>query len=105
MTPWAAACQASLSIANTQSLLNLMSIKSVMLSIHLILFCPLLLLPFMFPSIRVFPKDSIPHIRWPKVKMKLSPLLRALQMMDNYGQDFVSNSFLLNSKENIISVL
>ena len=105
MTPWDAACQASLSITNTQSLLNLMSIKSVMLSYHLILCCPFLLLLYMFPSIRVFSKDSVPHIRWPKVKMKFSPLLRALQMMDNYGQDFVSNSFLLNSKENIVSVL
>ena len=54
-TPWAEACQASLFIMNSQSLLKLMSIKSVMPSNHLILCCPLLLLPSIFPSIRVFP--------------------------------------------------
>ena len=53
-TPWTAACQASLSITNTQSLLKLMSIESMMPSNHLILCCPLLLLPSVFPSIRVF---------------------------------------------------
>ena len=65
MTPWTAACQASLSISNSRSLLKLMSIESVILSNHLILGCPLLL-PSMFPSIRVFSNESIPCIRWPK---------------------------------------
>ena len=65
-TPWTAARQASLSITNTQSLLKLMSIKSVMPSNHLILCLPLLLLPLIFPSVRVFSKESILHIRWPK---------------------------------------
>ena len=66
VTPWTAAHQASLSITNSWSLLKLMSIESVMPSNHLILCCPLLLLPSIFPSIRVFSKDSVLHIRWPK---------------------------------------
>ena len=66
VTPWAAAHQASLSITNFQSLLKLMSIKSVMPSNHLILCCPLLLLPSVFPSIRIFSNESVLHIRWPK---------------------------------------
>ena len=65
-TPWTAACQASLSITNSQSLLKLMSIESVMPSNHLILCCPLLLLPSIFPSIRLFSNESVLHIRWPK---------------------------------------
>ena len=64
--PWTAACQASLSITNSQSLLKLMSIKLVMPSNHLILSCPLLLLPLIFPSIRVFSNESVLCIRWPK---------------------------------------
>ena len=66
VTPWTAAHQASLSITSFQSLLKLMSIGSVMPSNHLILCCPLLLLPSIFPSIRVFSNDSVLHIRWPK---------------------------------------
>ena len=66
VTPWTAACQASLSITNSRSLLKLMSIESVMPSNHLILCRSLLLLPSVFPSIRVFSKESILHIRWPK---------------------------------------
>ena len=65
-TPWTAACRASLSITNSWSLLKLMSIQSVMLSNHLILCLPLLLLPSIFPSIRVFSNESALHIRWPK---------------------------------------
>ena len=65
VTPWTAACQASLSIANSWSLLKLMSIESVMPSNHLIL-CRPLLLPSIFPSIRVFSNESVLHIRWPK---------------------------------------
>ena len=65
-TPWTAARQVSLSITNSQSLLKLMSIKSVMPSNHLILCCPLLLPPSIFPSIRVFSNESVLHIRWPK---------------------------------------
>ena len=65
-TPWTAAHQASLSITNSQSLLKLMSIESVMPSNHLILCCPLLLPPSIFPSIRVFSNESVLHIRCPK---------------------------------------
>ena len=65
VTPWTAACQASLSITNSWSLLKLMSIESVMPSNHLIL-CHPLLLPSIFLSIRVFSNESFVHIRWPK---------------------------------------
>ena len=66
VTSWTAALQASLSITNFRSLLKLMSIKSVMPSNHLILCHPLLLLPSIFPSIRVFSNESVLHITWPK---------------------------------------
>ena len=66
VTPWTAAYQASLSITNSWSLLKLMSIMSVMPSNHLILCCPLLLLPSIFPSIRVFYDESVLPNRWPK---------------------------------------
>ena len=65
-TPWTAARQASLSITNSQSLLKLMSIESVMPSHQLILCHPLLLLPSTFPSIRVFFSESVLRIRWPR---------------------------------------
>ena len=65
-TPWTAARQASLSITNSQSLLKLTSIELVMPSNHLILSCPLLLLPSIFPSIRIFSNESALLTRWPK---------------------------------------
>ena len=65
-TPWTAARQASLSIIKSQSSPKSMSIESLMPSNHLILCCPLLLLPSIFPSIRVFSNESALHIRWPK---------------------------------------
>ena len=65
-TPWTAAHQASLSIANSRSLHKLTSIELVMPSNHLILCRPLLFLPSIFPSIRVFSSESVIHIRWPK---------------------------------------
>ena len=65
-TPWTAAQQASLSITNSLSLLKLMFIETMMPTNHLTLCCPLLLLPSIFPSIRVFSKESVLHIRWPK---------------------------------------
>ena len=65
-TPWTAACQAFLSITNSWSLLTLMSIELVMPSSHLILCCPLLLPPSIFPSIRGFSNESVLCIRWPK---------------------------------------
>ena len=66
VTPWTAARQASLSITNSQILLKLMSVESVMPSNHLILCRPLLLPPSIFPSIRVFSNESVLCIRWPK---------------------------------------
>ena len=65
-TPWTVTCQASLSITNSQSLLKLTSIESVMWSSHLILCCPLLLLPSIFHRIGVFSNESVLRIRWPK---------------------------------------
>ena len=75
-SPWTAACQASLSITNSWSLLKFMSIVSVMPSNHLILCCPLLLPSSIFPSIRVFSSESVLRIRWPKYwsfSLSLSP--------------------------------
>ena len=66
VTPWTAAPQASLSSTVSWSLLKLMSIELVMLSNHLILCCPLLHLPYIFPSIRIFSYESAVCIRWPK---------------------------------------
>ena len=66
VTPWTAACQASLSITNSWSLLKLMSVESVMPPNHLILCCPLFHPPSICPSIRVFSSESVLHIRWPK---------------------------------------
>ena len=66
VTPWTAVYQASLSITNSRSLLKLISIESVMPSNHLILCHPLLLLPLIFPNIRVFSNESVLCIRWPK---------------------------------------
>ena len=68
VTPWTAACQASLSITNSRSPPKPMSIESVMPSSHLILCRPLLLLPSIFPSIRVFSNESALHIRWPNYR-------------------------------------
>ena len=65
-TPWTAACQASLSITNSQSLLKLKSIELVMPSNHLILCHPFFLLPSIFSSIKVFSNESVLCIRWPK---------------------------------------
>ena len=66
VTPWTTACQASLSITNSQSLLKLMSTELVMPSNHLTLCHPLLFLPSIFPSAKVFSSESVLHIRWPK---------------------------------------
>ena len=66
VTLWIAACQASLSFTNSWSLLKFISVKSVIPSNHLLLCCPLLLLPSIFPSIRVFSNESALRIRWPK---------------------------------------
>ena len=74
VTPWTAAHQASLFLPISQSLLKLLSIESVMPSSHLILCCPLLFLPSVFPSIRVFSKESALHLRWPEYwNYRISP--------------------------------
>ena len=70
-TPWTVAPQASLSITNSQSLLKIMSIKSVMPSNHLLLYYPLLIPPSIFPSIIVFSSESVLQIRWPKLEFQL----------------------------------
>ena len=73
VTPWTAARQASLSITNSQSLLKLMSIESVMPSNHLILYHPLLLLPSIFPIIKVFSNESVLHIKSISFSFSISP--------------------------------
>ena len=82
VTPWTAACQASLSITNSQSLLKLMSIESLIRSNHLILYYPLLLLPSIFPSIRVFSKELVLHIRWPNSEASASASVLPVNIQD-----------------------
>ena len=82
VSPWIAARQASLSITNSQSLLKLMSIESVMPSKHLIRCRPLLLLSSVFPSIRVFSNESVLHIRWPKDWSSASTLVLPMNTQD-----------------------
>ena len=99
-TPWTAAHQASLSITNYRSLLKLMSIESVMPSNHLICCCPLLLLPSMFPSIRVFSSESVLCIRWPKdwsFSFSISP------SNEYSGLISPSNSVLVSQKKSLQS--
>ena len=78
MTSWTAARQGSLSIANSQSLLKFMSMELVMPSSHLILCCPLLLLPSIFPSSRVFSNKSVLHIKWPNIGVSASASVLAM---------------------------
>ena len=81
-TPWTAACQASLSSIISQSLLKLMSTESMMPSNHFILCCPLLLLPSIFPSIRVFSNESALHIRGPKYWSSASAPVLPMNIQD-----------------------
>ena len=81
-SPWTAACQAFLSFTISQSLLKLMCIESVMPSNHLILCCPLLLLPSIFPSIRVFSNESALHIRWPSIGASTSASVLPMNIQD-----------------------
>ena len=81
-TPWTAACQASLFITNSRSLLKLMSIESVMPSNHLILCHPLLLPPSIFPSIRVFSNESALWIRWPNIEVSASTSVLSMNIPD-----------------------
>ena len=82
VTPWTAAHQASLSITNSRSLLKLMSVEVVMPSNHLIFCCPLLLLPSIFPSIRVFSDESVLHIRWPNIGVSASVSVLPMNIQD-----------------------
>ena len=82
VTPWTAAWQASLSNTSSQSLLKLMSVELVMLSNHLILYHPLLLLPSIFPSIRVFSNESVLHIKWPSIGASALPSLLSVNIQD-----------------------
>ena len=82
VTPWTAAYQASLSITNSQSLLKLMSIESVMPFNHLIFCHPLLLPPSIFPSIRVFSNESILCIRWPSIGVSASASVIPMNIQD-----------------------
>ena len=82
VTPWTAACQASLSITNSRSLLKLTPIKLVMPSNHLFFCCLLLLLPSIFPSIRVFSNESVLCIRWPKYGTSASTLVLPVNIQD-----------------------
>ena len=91
-TSWTAPCQASLSITNSQSLLKLMSIESVMPSNHLIL-CHPLLLPSLFPSIRVFSNESVLCIRWPKywsLSFSISPPSNEYSGLISFRMDWIS---------------
>ena len=102
VTPWIAACQASLSITNSRSLLKLMSIESVMPSSHLILCRPLLLLPPIPPSIRVFSIESSLCMRWPKywsfsVSISPSNATSNFLLMPSSISNLIHCSFYLNN--------
>ena len=83
-TPWTAAHQASLSFIISQSLPKVMSIESVMPSNHLIFCCPLLFLPSIFPSIRIFTNESAFHIRWPKCWASTSASVLPMNIQDRF---------------------
>ena len=86
--PWPAARQASLSITSSPSLLKLMFIELVMPPNHLILCRPLLLLPSIFPSIRVFSKESVLHVRWPKYGVSASASVLPMNIQDRFPLRF-----------------
>ena len=95
LTPWTAACQVSLSIMNSWTLLKLMVIESVMPFNHLILSCPLVLLPSIFPSIRVFHNDSIICIRWPNIGVSSSAsVLGIYNFLDEISRSQISHSIV-----------
>ena len=89
VTPWTAACQASLSITNSQSFLKLMSIEWAMPSNHLIL-CRPLLLPSIFPSIRVFSNESVLHILWPKYWASASTSVLPMNIQDWFPSELTA---------------
>ena len=94
--PWIEACQASLSFTISLSLLILMSIESVRPSNHFILCCPLLLLPSIFPSIRVFSSESVLHLRWPKYwgfSFSINSSTKYLHPLELFSHSVMKNSF------------
>ena len=93
VTPWTVAHQASLSITSSQSLLKLMSIESVRPSNHLILCHPLLLLPSLFPIIRVFSNESALRIRWPKYWSFYRWENRSLKMFGHIAKDYIDGKW------------
>ena len=100
-TPWTAACQASLSITNSQSLFKLMSNESVMPSNHLILCRPLLLPPSIFPYIRVFSNESVLQIRWPKYwsfSFSISPSKEHSRLI-SFGLDWLDRFAVQGTQE------
>ena len=101
VTPWTAAHQASLSITSFWSLLKLMSIKLVMPSNHLILCHTLLLLPSVLSSFRVFPKESVLHIRWPKY---LQFQLRHPSFQWIFRTDFLYYIYVLYSRFSLVTM-
>jgi len=103
-TPWTAACQASLSITNSQSLLKLMSIVSVMPSNHQILCHPLLLLPSLFLSIRVFSNESVLRIKWPQYWSFSFSISPSMDIQDRYPLGLTGLIFL-QSKGEVKSLL
>ena len=104
VTPWTAARQASLSITNSWSSLKLMSIESVMPSNHLILCRPLLLLPSIFPSIRVFSNESVLCIRWPKYwSFNISPS-NSYSGMISFRMDWLYRLAVQGTLKNLLSL-
>ena len=94
--PWMAACQASLSITNSRSLLKLLSIESVIPSNHLILCHPLLLLPSIFPRIRVFSNESVLCIRWPNIGASSSTSVLSMNIQDWFPLGLTGSISLLS---------
>ena len=91
-TPWSAAHQAFLSITDSWSMFRLMSVESMMSSNHLILYCPLLLLPLVFPIIRVFSNESALCIRWPKYwsfSLSISPSNQSNSGLISFRMDWL----------------
>ena len=96
VTPWTAACQSSLSFTISWSLFKLMSVESVMPSNHLILCHPLLLLPSVFPSIKVFSSESVLHIRWPNTGASASASVLPMNIQGWFPLGWTALLFLLS---------
>ena len=102
VTPWTVACQASLSITNSQSLLKLMSIESVMPPNYLILCHPLLLLPSIFPRIRVFSNELVFCIRWPRYWSFSSSISPSNSGLISFRMDWLDLLAVQGTLENLL---